>query len=108
MIYNKPRAMKRETWLINDELLDAADWSNPAKYSIRFISNGTEFSGMVIGGDGKDFNPKIFYDSKLVAYGYDSSFSVTEWVDDAYRTITFLELPTGDLLAWLQENAVKQ
>lgn len=30
------------------------------------------------------------------------------WTNDAYRTITFLEPPTGDLLAWLQENAVKQ
>lgn len=31
-----------------------------------------------------------------------------DFADPAYRTITFLEPPTGDLLAWLQVNAVKQ
>nr|DAV05357.1 MAG TPA: hypothetical protein [Caudoviricetes sp.] len=108
MIYNKPRAMKRETWLINEEILDTVDWTNPAEYSIRFISNRAEFSSIVIGGDKKEFSPKIFYGSKLVAYGYEGTFTVSEWVDDAYRTITFLESPTGDLLTWLQENAVKQ
>jgi hypothetical protein len=33
---------------------------------------------------------------------------IMQWTNDAYRTITFLEPPTGALLAWLQENAVKQ
>lgn len=31
-----------------------------------------------------------------------------EWVDQAYRTITFIEPPTGDLLTWLQANGTKQ
>lgn len=30
------------------------------------------------------------------------------WINQAYRTITFDEEPTGDLLAWLQANAVQQ
>jgi len=30
------------------------------------------------------------------------------WTDEKYRTVTFLEPPTGDLLTWLQANAVKQ
>lgn len=30
------------------------------------------------------------------------------WIKQAYRTITFDEAPTGDLLAWLQANAVQQ
>lgn len=30
------------------------------------------------------------------------------WINQAYRTITFNEAPTGDLLTWLQANAVKQ
>lgn len=30
------------------------------------------------------------------------------WSDTAYRTITFDEAPSGDLLAWLQENATPQ
>lgn len=32
----------------------------------------------------------------------------TVWMDQKYRTIKFLEPPTGDLLTWLQANAVKQ
>ena len=30
------------------------------------------------------------------------------WTDQKYRTIKFLEPPTGDFLTWLQANAVKQ
>lgn len=30
------------------------------------------------------------------------------WTKETYRTVTFLEPPTGGLLAWLQANAVKQ
>lgn len=31
-----------------------------------------------------------------------------KWANQAYRTITFLEDPTGDLLTWLQANGTKQ
>lgn len=30
------------------------------------------------------------------------------WTDEAYRTVTFESEPTGDLLTWLTNNAVKQ
>ncbi len=40
---------------------------------------------------------------KVVNGGFSSG-----WVDQKYRTIKFLEPPTGDLLTWLQANAVKQ
>lgn len=30
------------------------------------------------------------------------------WSNQAYRTITFDEEPTGDLLTWLQANATPQ
>ena len=45
----------------------------------------------------------IYYDSTEV---YDGPSEV--WVDEAYRTITLAEPATGDLLTWLQSNAVKQ
>ena len=32
----------------------------------------------------------------------------TSWINEAYRTITLAEPATGDLLTWLQANAVKQ
>lgn len=31
-----------------------------------------------------------------------------QWTNEAYRTVTFEEEPTGDLLAWLKVNAVLQ
>lgn len=34
--------------------------------------------------------------------------SFTGWKDDAYRTIILDKPATGDLLIWLQANAVKQ
>lgn len=34
--------------------------------------------------------------------------SFTGWKDDAYRTIILDKPATGDLLTWLQANAVKQ
>lgn len=47
-----------------------------------------------------DYNVEIVYGD----YGEDPP----KWNDQAYRTITFLESPTGDLLTWLQANGVKQ
>ncbi len=32
----------------------------------------------------------------------------TYWQNEAYRTVTFLESPSGELLTWLQASAVKQ
>lgn len=36
------------------------------------------------------------------------SYANGGWANQAYRTITFDEPPTGDLLTWLQANAVQQ
>ena len=52
----------------------------------------------------------------LYAIGYgrgaigstDVYYSTTGWANNGYRTITFSEPPTGDLLTWLQANAVQQ
>lgn len=52
----------------------------------------------------------------LYAIGYgqgaigstDVYYSTKGWLNNAYRTITFREPPTGDLLTWLQANAVQQ
>lgn len=37
-----------------------------------------------------------------------SNILTTYWINEAYRTITLAEPATGDLLTWLQSNAVKQ
>lgn len=52
----------------------------------------------------------------LYAIGYgrrvigstDVYYSTTGWANNGYRTITFSEPPTGDLLTWLQANATPQ
>lgn len=52
----------------------------------------------------------------LYAIGYgqraigstDVYYSTKGWLNNAYRTITFSEPPTGDLLTWLQANATPQ
>ncbi|RHO64879.1 hypothetical protein DW088_01365 [Butyricicoccus sp. AM05-1] len=51
-----------------------------------------------------------FNDAEDIVYSAGDCFlvSFTGWLSDSLRTITFLEPPTGDLLKWLQANAVKQ
>lgn len=39
---------------------------------------------------------------------YETNPFKVAFVDQAYRTVTFLEPPTCDLLTWLQNNGVKQ
>lgn len=48
----------------------------------------------------------IRYDSTVAAHIY--SDTLTSWENSAYRTITLASPATGDLLTWLQKNAVKQ
>lgn len=101
MIYNLPIMKKKEeTWIFNEEILH---WNGGA--SISFRSNEKTFSKIsrkkVRIRDQISYS--IFYDETEVY-----SFYHEWWTDDAYRTVTFLEPPTGDLLTWLQNNAVKQ
>ena len=50
----------------------------------------------------------LYYDNNEIA-GYDPGFGgAYEFDDEAYRKLTFDTPPTGDLLTWLQSNAVKQ
>lgn len=53
---------------------------------------------------------RLMYDNTQVTFAIENSMSSDsgQWINEAYRTVTFLEPPTGDLLEWLQKNAVKQ
>lgn len=106
MIYNLPRAAKRiqETWIINQ--YPEARWNDPWEYSIKFSSNGQTFSK--IANVVKSFTPYLYYDSNMVGVGDRRGGVIYTWYNEEYRTVTFLEPPTGDLLTWLQANAVKQ
>lgn len=61
-------------------------------------------------------NMGYYPNAGLYAIGYgrgaigstDVYYSTKGWLNNAYRTITFSEPPTGNLLTWLQANAVQQ
>lgn len=67
---------------------------------IPFESNSTNFQKIEVRGN--------FFPGSGIYYDAINVWSDNVWVNEAYRTITFFEPPTGDLLTWLQANAVKQ
>lgn len=102
MIYNWPIAKKKgETWVINS----SSEVYPGNSYTINFISNDKSFGQIIFASETK-FSAPLYYDNIEVANGHGSSRYVFN--DEVYRTIKFLEPPTGDLLTWLQQNGVKQ
>lgn len=85
-----------ETWVLDSAAAYEGDVG--VTFNADFTSNGLSFSSISLSA-----NPRrqIQYDSTVVK-------AIYGWTSEAYRTITFLEPPTGDLLTWLNENGVKQ
>ena len=88
------------TWYLNDKLVSTVD------VYVNFQSAG---------------NPYVSMKCYQTQWGFRLSYSTssgsstipyydTAWTNgmDAYRTVTFDEAPSGDLLTWLQANAVQQ
>lgn len=97
--FTKEVVTTKETWLLNDQLtFGAKSWS----HDINFTSNGNSYSKFSYNFTG----PMVAY----LVYGttnvYDNNNK--SWTNKNYRTVIFVTAPTGDLLAWLQANAVKQ
>lgn len=91
-----------ETWYLNSTI----SLSPMFTAEIQFVSNGQNFSSLKV-----DNNPPwsrgVWYDT-LMVYGNDlGSGWGTNGANEVYRTITFEEEPTGDLLAWLQANGTQ-
>lgn len=86
-----------ETWVWNENPNFDIDQTFE---NISFISNNTSYTSIDI-----HVYPlnKMYYDNTRI-YNLESY----TWINEAYRTITFEEPPTGDLLTLLQANAVKQ
>lgn len=96
------------TWVINEKPdipYSQVSWN--ADFICEAISSTQECYVITMG----------YYPSAgLYAIGYgqraigstDVYYSTKGWLNNAYRTITFSEPPTGDLLTWLQANAVQQ
>jgi len=95
-----------ETWMINESpnigsipitpvINGDKDW-----VFVNFISDGFQFSKIAVSStNGTSWNI-LKYDNELV-------YVFGGWYSSAYRIITFESAPTGDLLTWLQANAVK-
>ena len=74
---------------------------------IAFTSNGQKFTSIGANGYSGTF-VILYYDNNEVA-GYDpGTGGVYEFDNEAYRTVVFETAPTGELLTWLQANAIPQ
>ena len=101
MIYNYPIRKKKSaglTWYFNDTV----NVASTKQFTVDFVSNETSFNAILT-------IPTVHQ----MIYHSDSSsnmiaFKAGTWTNQAYRTVTFQDPPTGDLLTWLQANAVKQ
>ena len=89
-----------KTWVINE----TPDVSTDMLVTINFTSNGKSFDQFQI----DSVVPGIIYlknGSDVGGYQYDSA----SWgFGETYRTVVFETAPTGELLTWLQANAVPQ
>ena len=95
-----------ETWLLN-ELINTPSTFD---YTTNFISNSIEcvriVSGGKLGPEAPNHDLIYFSTDGTSNLAFAGEFNL--WSDQAYRTLTFLEPPTGELLAWLKANGTKQ
>lgn len=86
------------TWIINESPKIMV-----FEQAIDFTSNGKKFDYFMITAGSR---PSIVYSYGPgdIWYAYFNG----SWTQEAFRTVTFAEMPTGELLAWLQANAVQQ
>lgn len=98
MIYNWPVNKKKgETWVINNPIF----YIGNVDCQIQFKSNNEIFSRLII--DNTVYG-KINYGGTKEVYTTQNG-----WINDAYKTLTFLEEITNDtLLKWLGYCAIKQ
>ena len=96
-----PAGGAKETWVIKGNATGAF-----ATTHISFTSNGQKFNS--IGTTYTGPYVVLCYDNVEVAGYEQGTGGVYEFDPDVYRKLTFDTPPTGDLLTWLQSNAVKQ
>lgn len=88
------------TWYFNETI----DVSISRNFVINFLSGGLSCQTLQVGDT---FGYLVYY-SGGTAYRAYSSHSYSWYNGTNYRTITFDEAPSGDLLTWLQANATPQ
>lgn len=92
-----------ETWVLNES--PSVTRNTFVDVQIQFVSNGQTFSRIKIARI--EVNG-INYDDVYVYNSIGDETIGAHWVLENYRKVTFATAPTGDLLTWLQSNAVKQ
>lgn len=105
-----------ETWVINETpqnsgVVDEGDFTS---FDSKFRSNNETFMGIAFVLNNRDVGFQINYSTdkdEIIVYNNldDTGNPTYVWTNEAYRTIIFSVStpPTGDLLTWLQANAVK-
>lgn len=96
-----------QTWILKENPVKNAGMSE----LVAFESNSLKFKQIEARSENGYFNLIYYYAEKsenITVYSYDEVFEIGSWGAQDYRTITFEEAPTGDLLTWLQANAVQQ
>lgn len=106
---NNPENM----WIINSTptIITNLDVSIKFTYEDNGVTKESDRIFLYAGGKpGHSIAYLGFNDAEDIVYSAGDTGLVyfTGWLSDSLRTITFLEPPTGDLLTWLQANAVKQ
>ena len=105
-----------ETWVINEMPQNSGivNEGDSTVFDLGFRSNNEAFIGINFIFPYQDMGLQISYstdkDEIIVYNDYNDAGDPTHaWTNEAYRTIIFFAStpPTGNLLTWLQANAVK-
>ena len=92
-----------ETWVLN-EYPPLDDGTYVICKNTPFTSNQTKFTSISMKNGESGYEDGLYYDNEYVFYG-----EIREWVNSAFRTLTF-DSPVTDttLLEWLQAYGTKQ
>ena len=99
-----------ETWVIKEKPSmvlngDMISFTAPSGVML-FTSNNKSYKKLASEND-YPYPLYYYYPDALGNLKSQKVYNGTSWVNEAYRTVTFNTAPTGDLLTWLQANAVK-
>ena len=108
-----PSSGAKETWVIKDNAPVDENSYELAKTNISFASAGAKFVALEIYTDDDVVWRLKYYTTANQAIQVGSCDLGLEedrfyWKNNAYKKLTFDTPPAGDLLTWLQSNAVKQ
>ena len=104
MIYNLPRKkIREETWMLNASVA----LKRNASFEVKFKVNSNIYSKISVQNINR-YSYLLFDAIRVSTHNGLTTNKVSFAIPNEWRTLTFFEPPTGDLLTWLQANAVKQ